>query len=105
MAIVGSSLVTAGKTATVEIFNIALPGTPNTEVSQNLSTGLISGYMIKTRGNSELKLTHTASESGTKYLTIEKHSVFADEKPYNNLTLYFQSPQTGDTVEIWVWKN
>ena len=103
MAIVGSSVLTAGTVTTVEIFNISL-GPANTEQSQLLSAGLVTGYMIKTRGQSELKLSHTSGESGTKYITIPRFSIFTDEKPYTGLTLYFQSPQTSDTVEIWAWK-
>ncbi len=103
MAIVGSSVIASGSVTTVEIFNVTL-GLANTEQSQLLSSGLITGYMIRSRGNAELKLSHTATESGTKYITIPSCTTFTDEKPYTNLTLYFQSPQTSDTIEIWVWK-
>jgi hypothetical protein len=104
MAIVGSSVIASGGSSTIEIFNIAL-GPANTEQSQLLSSGQISGYLIRTRGNSELKLTHTFGESGTKYLTIPGRTSFENRASFTGVTLYFQSPQTGDTVEIWVWKN
>ena len=103
MPIVGSSLVQTNQSVTKEIFNVSL-GPANTEQSQLLSSGTIVGYLVKTRGTAELKITHTALESGTKYITVPGCSVYEDKHLYNNLTLYFQSPQTSDTVEIEVYK-
>lgn len=103
MPFLGSSIVGAPQAVTQEIFNVTL-GAVDTEQSQLLSSGTIVGYMIKTRGTAELKVTHVSSESGTKYVTIPSNAVLEDKNRYTNLTLYFQSPQTGDTVEIVAWK-
>jgi hypothetical protein len=102
MAIVGSSLVTATSKTTQRIYNITL-GPANTEQSQTLPSTIV-GYMIRSRGNSELKLSHVATESGSKFVTIPGCASYEDLHTYNNLTLYFQSPQTSDTVEIVAWE-
>lgn len=102
MPFVGSSLVATNQTVTQRIYNVSL-GVANTEQSQALPSTIV-GYMIRSRGDAELKLSHVATESGTKYLTIPGCSTYEDLHSYNNLTLYFQSPQTGDTVEIIAWE-
>ena len=103
MPFVGSSTLNASKTVTQEIFNVTL-GTIDTEQSQLLSSGTIVGYLIRSRGIAELKLSHVSGESGTKYVTVPKKATYESLQSYTNLTLYFQSPQTSDTVEIVVWK-
>jgi len=102
MAIVGSSTLSGASVISTEIFNIAL-GAVDTEQSQVLPTNIV-GYLIRTRGNSDLKLSHVSGESGTKYVTIPKKASFTDEHSYTALTLFFQSPSTSDTVEILTWK-
>lgn len=102
MPFVGSSIVASDAAVTTEIFNVAL-GPINTEQSQ-LINGTIKGYIIKTRGSSDLKITHVSGESGTKFINLNGNASFEDTKTYNDLTIYFQSPSTGDTVEIWAWK-
>lgn len=88
--------------ATQTIFNetIALA---NTEQSLVLPAS-IKGYLIRTRGNSELKLTHVSGESGTKFITIPKNATYESKYMYQNLTLYFQSSTAGDIVEVIVWE-
>lgn len=102
MPIVGSSVVTSTSVVTKRIYNVAL-GAANTEQSQALPSTII-GYLIRSRGESELKLSHTATESGTNFVTVPGCATYEDLHNYNNLTLYFQSPQTGDTVEIVAWE-
>ena len=80
------------------IFNVTL-GPVSTEQSQALPLNT-KEFIIKTRGNSELKLAYTALQSGTLFVTIHKNAAFTDDNFYAALTLYFQSPQTGDVVEI-----
>lgn len=87
---------------TTEIYNISI-AVANTEESQAMPTN-IAGYIIRTRGNTELKISHVSGESGTKYVTIPKRATHTDNHNYNNLTIYFQSPTAGDVVEILAWK-
>ncbi len=75
----------------------------NVEQSLVLPTS-ICGYLIKTRGNGSLKLTHVSGESGTNYLEIPGKSSYTDDHSFANLTLYFQSPQVGEVVEVVVWE-
>lgn len=103
MGFLNSSTLPASELTPVTqtIYNISL-GVANTEQSQAMPA-TIRGYLIRTRGVSDLKLTHVSGESGTKYVSIPGLSTYTDEKTYNNLTLYFQSPSTGDVVEIVTW--
>ena len=83
---------------TPSIFNVTL-GPADTEQSQALPANT-KEFIVKTRGNTLLKLSYTATESGTKYVTIPKQGVYTDNNFYTSQTIYFQSPSTGDVVEI-----
>lgn len=83
---------------TPTIFNITIAAA-DTEQSQALPANT-KRLLIKTRGNTLLKLAYNATESGTKYVTIPKQGVFTDNSFYTSQTIYFQSPQAGDVVEI-----
>lgn len=76
--------------------------TADTEQSLVLPA-LICGYFIRTRGKSILKLSHTLGESGTLYQEIPMNSAYTDSHSFANLTLYFQSPNAGEVVEIITW--
>lgn len=105
MASVSSSVVSSPQGANVEkkIFNETI-ASANVEQSLALPAEIV-GYLIKVRGSSStLKLTHVSGESGTKYLTIPRTGVHCDNHSYNNLTLYFQTPVAGVTVEIVTWE-
>jgi hypothetical protein len=80
------------------IFNVTL-GPVDTEQSQALPSST-KGFLIRTRGKSELKLAYTLGDSGVTYVTIPRNATFTDNNFYSSQTLYFQSPQTGDVVEI-----
>jgi hypothetical protein len=97
----GVVLGVTGPAVTATFYNIAL-GATDTEQSQALPA-TIAGYLIRSRGRSTLKLSHVATESGTKYVTVRGSTTHVDEHKYSGLTLYFQSPQTSDTVEIIAW--
>ena len=102
MPFVGSSIVAQTTNVTKTIYNETITAS-NVEQSLVLPTQIL-GYIIKIRGTpADLKLSHVATESGTKYLTIPKGAVHTDEHPYSNLTLYFQSPSMGAVVEVVAW--
>lgn len=102
MPFVSSSILSSTGAVTTEIFNVTIAAA-NVEQSQAMPANIV-GYMIRTRGNTELKFSHVVNESGTKYVTIPGRATHTDEHNYTSLTLYFQSPQVGDTVEILAWK-
>jgi hypothetical protein len=96
-ALGGTSAAATVKTIYNEIILLA-------DVEQSLSiNGTIVGYMIKSRGGKNIKLSHIFGESSVKFLTIRPGSIYIDEHRYNNLTLYFQSPAAGDIIEIITW--
>lgn len=100
MATVSTSILASpgDQNTTVTIFNVAL-GPVNTEQSQALPANTKS-FLLKSRGNSEVKLAYSLGGSGTTYVTVPRASVYKDENFYTSQTIYFQSPQTGDTIEI-----
>ena len=80
------------------IYNVSL-GIVDTEQSQTLPA-TTKGFLIRTRAKAELKLSFSVGTSGTNYITIPRNSSYDDQFFTTALTLYFQSPQTGDIVEI-----
>jgi hypothetical protein len=83
---------------TPTMFNVTL-GVINTEQSLTLPANT-KRFILKTRGNTLLKISYVATESGTKYVTLTKNGVFTDDNFYTAQTIYFQSPSTGDVVEV-----
>ena len=98
MGFLNSSTQQQSLDTTPTIFNIAL-GTTDTEQSQALPSNT-KQFLIKTRNNTELKISYTSGQSGTNFITIKRNAVFTDTNLYASQTLFFQSPSTGDTVEI-----
>ncbi len=91
---------TNNKTQTT--FNVTIAAA---DVEQSLVLpAQICGYLIKTRGNGSLKLTHVSGQSGTNFLEIPSKSSYTDDHNFANLTLYFQSPTVGEVVEVVVWE-
>ena len=105
MSFIASSVVSnvSTQTSIKKIFNETI-SLADTEQSLVLPSD-ITGYLIKSRSQALLKLTHVSGESGTKYLTIPKGAVHCDTNNYSGLTLYFQSPTAGAIVEIVTWEN
>lgn len=61
-------------------------------------------FLIRPRGPSKITLSHTATESGTKYLTIWPGSNYKSAEFVNaSKTIYFQSPTAGLEVELEWW--
>jgi hypothetical protein len=86
---------------TQTIYNEVI-ATASTEQSLSIP-GVISGYMIKSRNRGIVQLSHVSGESGVKFLTIKSGAVYTNEKEYNNLVLYFQSPTVNEVIEIVTW--
>lgn len=80
------------------IFNVAL-GPVDTEQSQVLPANT-KKFTVKTRNNSALKLSYSSGQSGITYIDLKKNAVFTDNNLYATQTIYFQSPNTSDVVEI-----
>jgi hypothetical protein len=102
MPFVGSSIVAGTQAVTKTVYNVPI-ALINTEQSQVMPTTIV-GYLIRTRGNTELKISHVVTESGTKYVTVPRRATHVDDHTFNSLTLYFQSPTAGDIVEIVAWE-
>lgn len=88
----------AATNTTATIINVAV-ATANTEVSQLLPTNTKS-FILKARGNSKIQMSFISGDSGTTFVTIPKGAVYTDDKFYTSLTVYFQTSNGGETVEI-----
>jgi hypothetical protein len=80
------------------IYNVSL-GPVSTEQSQALPANT-KQFMVKSRGQSLLQIAFSSGQSGTNYITIQPNAVFSTSGLFASQTVYFQSPQTGDVVEI-----
>lgn len=107
MADIGSSFSKVTSTATISgattpaIYNVSAP-TANTEVSQALSSNT-KQFMIKNRGNAKMQVAFTATESGSKYITVPPGSgLHCDTLDFSG-TIYFQTDKNSQTVEILEW--
>jgi len=76
--------------------------TANIEVSQVLSSSTKS-FIIRVRGDAELKLSFVIGESGTKYFTLPKGTSLAQDAIDFSGTLYFQTNKAAQVVEILEW--
>lgn len=85
------------------VVNIAMP-LANTEYSYILATNT-KQILFKTRENSLLKFSFQLGESNINYITVPPGSSYTLEgiDPTINLTLYFQSDNSGETLEIISW--
>ena len=71
-----------------------------TEYSHSLQSN-VKQLIIRSRGNGALQLAFTATESGTKYLTIPKGcSLFLGEIEFASSSLFLQSTSNNDVAEI-----
>lgn len=74
----------------------------NTEYSQILPTNS-KRFLIKSRNKGKLKLAYTVGGTSTAYITIPLGAVFEDSSFYSEQTIYFQTTQPGDVIEIAVY--
>lgn len=107
MPAIGSTSVIAGSVSlesstTPLITNLSLP-TANTEVSHSLSSDL-KQLMFRARNASKLQFAFTATESGTKFITVLPGVVyFEKDLDLSGKTLYVQANIASETVEILEW--
>ena len=81
-----------------KISNLTI-SSPATETSFPLTDGL-KALTIRSRDIAKLQLSFTSGESGTKYITISKGSVFhQDYIDFSSTTIYLQADKA-TTVEI-----
>lgn len=85
------------------IYNKISPLLPNTEFFQTLSDGT-KKFTIKNRGTKAIKLAFTATESGTKYITIPGNASMSENDVFlNGVSLYMQVAAASQTIEILEW--
>ena len=63
-------------------------------------------FNIQSRTNGTIKLSFTSGESGTTYWTIApgQNALMYNYDGTSTITLYMQSPQAGNVVELMSWK-
>ena len=82
------------------VYNLALT-TQNTEYSQALPARC-KRFVIQCRDSTDIKLSFTALESGTKYLTVKAGSAYSEDMldPEDVITLYVQCASNTKVAEI-----
>lgn len=87
---------------TPTIYNTTMT-TASTEYSQALPSNC-QKFLIKCRGNYDIKLAFTSTESGTTYLTIPAGMAYSEDliRP-STQTLYFQCATAAQVAEIIAW--
>lgn len=84
------------------IYNKSAP-TANTEVSQLLTDGT-KKFLIRVRGNANLQLAFTSTESGSKFISVPAGSSYSVEGlNLTSTTLYFQTDKNTQAVEVLEW--
>jgi hypothetical protein len=100
----GSSVVTANVSGSTNpsITNVALAA--STELGIALPSG-VRQYLVKLRdANAHLQISFISGNSATTYLTIPRGNYYADsDLSASGLTLYVQTPSSGQTLEILTW--
>lgn len=108
MTSVNSSLAgqldVSGLTATTPIVaNVSIP-IANTEVSYALPSST-KFFKIQNRSNGLMKLAYSVGTSGTTYWTLFPGQQYCENNIASSasLTLYFQSPQAAQLLEVISW--
>lgn len=96
-------IVDSDTVSTPTVSNVAVP-LANTEVSFTFPTGT-KRFDLKTRNTATLKISYSAGQSGTTYLTLHAGSMYSETgiNPAVSLSIYFQSATAGSLVEIVSW--
>lgn len=108
MTSVNSSLAgqldTSGLTVgTPTVANVAM-ASATTEYSYALPSGT-KVFKLQNRSNGLIQFAFTATESSTKYWTVFPGQQYCDARLSGSIsiTLYFQSPAAGQTLEVVSW--
>lgn len=93
IAAVGGS---SNTTATISNEAIAAP---NVEQSFVLPSNT-KRFLIRNRANNDIKFAYTVGGTASDWLTIKKGAVLEDTSFYSAQTIYFQTDNAGDVIEI-----
>ena len=95
--------VTLGGVTSPNIYNISVTSA-NTEESQVLPDGTRS-FILRIRGNgSNLKVSFTSGQSGSVFLSVPRGTSYREEGlNTSGLTIYFQTDQPSQIVELITW--
>ena len=74
----------------------------NTEYSFTLPTNTIH-LTMQPRGSGSVKIYLTPGGDGTNYFTIKSGGCYFDTHIRANQTMYAQTPNAGETLEIIAW--
>jgi hypothetical protein len=85
------------------IYNVSVP-LANTEVFQALSDDT-KQFTIRCRGNAQIQFSFTATESGTKFITIPPGCNYTSgDLQIVTKSIYLQTSKASQVVEIIEWK-
>ena len=100
--ILTSQILSKILSGTPVIYNLELTDA-NTEYSQALPANTVK-YALQCRSADDIKLSFTAGESGSKYITVHSGKSFSDVIVSGSPpTLYLQAETAGVVVEVVAW--
>lgn len=76
----------------------------NTEYSVSLPQNT-THLTIQARGSGSVKICFSAGESGTNYFSIKTNGCYYDQNIRANKTLFAQSPNAGEVLEVVAWSD
>lgn len=103
MSVASGTVRTSPPSRSPAIINVTSPVTANTEFTQTINA-TVKQFIIRARGSSTLKLAFNTGETTTNFITISKHASLSQENlDTTNLTLYLNTDQGSETIEIFYW--
>jgi hypothetical protein len=100
---VGSSQisVTLSGAANPTVTNVALVANTETSISLPANT---KQYLLKLRdATAPLQVAFISGQSSTTYLTVPRGTFYADSGLQTSVTIYCQTPASGQTLELLTW--
>jgi len=88
---------------TPTIFSVAA-ASANTEYSLSIPS-TTKKYRFRNRGNARVQYSFVSGASGTNYITVKPGNIEIEENLQldSNLTIYFQTPKSGQEIEVLLW--
>lgn len=92
----------AGK-KTPTIFSVPA-ATASTEYSITIPQAT-KKYRFRNRGNARVQYSFVSGSSGSNYITVKPGNIEVEENLQldSNLTIYFQTPKSGQEIEVLLW--
>ncbi len=99
----GSINVNVGGKKTPTIFSVSAP-TANTQYQIDIPQAT-KKYRFRARKNSRIQYSFVTGTTNSNYITVKPGNIEVEENLIldSNLTIYFQTPKSGQEIEVLLW--